>query len=83
LLLRARGERPRGRRAPKNSNEIASPHCAPEKNASANARNLALCERMASKKWRPTYLRTLTGLMSASGPKPEKLKASICFPLCP
>jgi hypothetical protein len=32
----------------------------PKGNASANARKLALCERTASEKWHPTYLRTLT-----------------------
>jgi hypothetical protein len=40
---------------------------ASEGNASANARKLALCERTASEKWHPTYLRTLTDLMSEMG----------------
>jgi hypothetical protein len=38
-----------------------------EGNASANARKLALCERTASEKWHPTYLGTLTDLMSEMG----------------
>jgi hypothetical protein len=37
------------------------------RNSSANARKLALCERTASEKWHPTYLRTLTDLMSEMG----------------
>ena len=45
-------------------------HCRPwghGGHASANARKLALCERTASEKWHPTYLRTLTDLMSEMG----------------
>ena len=49
------------------------------RNASANARKLALCERKASEKWHPTYLRTLTDLMSENGmdrpcSRPEPLR---------
>ena len=39
----------------------------PPKERVANARKLALCERTASEKWHPTYLRTLTDLMSEMG----------------
>src|SRR5205807_9253349 len=57
------------------SNAATRFHCHPwghdghasEGNASANARKLALCERTASEKWHPTYLRTLTDLMSEIG----------------
>ena len=48
------------------------------RNASANARKLALCERKASEKWHPTYLRTLTDLMSEMGRRCRKSPKLLC-----
>src|SRR5215831_3840833 len=65
----------------------------PKGNASANARKLALCERTASEKWYPTYLRTLTDVRDGtrrgvevsvwSGPLPSLKKDGQCWPTNP
>jgi len=71
-----------GRKGAPPRNAATRFHCHPwghgghasEGNASANARKLALCERTASEKWHPTYLRTLTDLMSEMGQGTKSLR---------